>query len=118
MSPTWTSPLPLTHLRPPDDAPVDEPGQLGQLLVAALVRLIGGVGVPAAQDGRLEPALELAGGAEQALVDEVQQREVLEQVVLDGRARQQHAPLRLQAHQCLVRLILRVLQPEWEGRRC
>lgn len=49
-------------------------------------------------------------GAEDALVDEVHETEVLEEVVLNGRSGQEDAALALEGHQRLVRLILRVLQ--------
>ena len=54
------------------------------------------------------PALALH--TEHISVDEVHQAVILEQVVLNGRARQQHSSLRLQSVQGCVRLVVRVLQ--------
>lgn len=47
---------------------------------------------------------------EKARVDKVDKREVLEQVVLDGRAAEQNAALRVHCIQRLVGLIIRVFQ--------
>lgn len=48
--------------------------------------------------------------AQHARVHEMDQAVVFGEIVLDGRARQQHPPLRLQAHQRAVRLILAIFQ--------
>ena len=44
-------------------------------------------------------------------VDKVYETEVLQEIVLYGGPRQENPTLCLQAVQCLVRLVLRVLQP-------
>ena len=46
---------------------------------------LAGVRVPASQDRILEPLLKLGRGAEDPLVHKVNEGEVLQQVVLDGR---------------------------------
>ena len=67
---------------------VDYSCQLGQLLLPERDLLGGSTGVTPLQDGLLKLPLELRGGAENASVDKVQETEVLQQVILYGRARQ------------------------------
>ena len=92
-------------LSAPDDALVDDGGKLEQLLAADLLFGIGCRAVTASNDRYLEAFSELGCRAENSAVDEVNEREVLEQVILNGRARQEDALAGLQLIQRVVGLI-------------
>lgn len=74
--------------------------------------LIRRVGIPPSKDRVLKPFPELLGGAEDPLVDEVYEREVLEQIVLYRGSGEENSTLTFQSHQSTVRLVLMVLQPK------
>ena len=88
-----------------NDAPVDHGGQLEQLLIANLLLGLSGIAVSSSDDGYLETLSELGSCAKNAAIHEMDQREVLKQIVLNGRSRDQDSLAGLQSVQSVVSLI-------------
>lgn len=80
----------------PNDTLIDDAGQLDELLVAEFLIGVRSRTITAADNRNLEAFSELGRRAQNTAVDEVYEREVLEQVILNRCSRQQNSPFRLQ----------------------
>ena len=97
-------------MRPPNDASVDDRCKLLKLLNATLVVSFGGVGITPTKDRILKVLPESCGCTKNPLVDKVDERKVLKEIILDRCSGEQNSTLGFKAHQRLVSLIFGVLE--------
>ena len=102
--------IPINQASQPVNQPIDKSEQLLQHLLPLLLHLIRSKRVTWLQDRILELSPKLRDRPEHALVDKVNQTEVLQQIVLDWCPWEENAALAVQLVKRYVRLGVAVLQ--------
>ena len=96
---------------PANDEPVDQRRQARETFVPSLPVFVRPIGIAAFEDRQLVRLAKLVPRPQKIRVGKVQQREVLGQIVLDRRSREDHSPLHVQAIECREGLTFSILQP-------